>query len=266
MKKKLILMLGLIATVGMLNGCGSNEASSVNQDDTANEIQQDITNDNADKEDNEEKDTNESIDDTKEEKEEDNNNFNDESVVSGESSDSIELGRITGTVYENDYTKIGCDLGPTWTYYDEDMILQTNNMTKSMVGDDYKKYLENRSYIVDMMATADNQVDTININIQKINPIQNLATVNDMLEASKEEVKNAIESMGASNLSVEITSEEFMGEDCDELNITAEMVGHKVYEKLFAIKCKDYIVMITMAQWDNDDFTKTKSCFYRIED
>ena len=62
-------------------------------------------------------------------------------VACGNSDDKdFLLGTVNGNVYENSFIGIGCELDKNWNFYNEEQILEVNDMTKDMVGEDYKKY------------------------------------------------------------------------------------------------------------------------------
>lgn len=118
-------------------------------------------------------------------------------VACGNSDDKdFLLGTVNGNVYENSFIGIGCELDKNWNFYNEEQILEVNDMTKDMVGEDYKKYFTEKSYYIDMMAVHSNGMDTVNINVQKLELAQSMFSEDDYIDsAANDDLKASLESM-----------------------------------------------------------------------
>lgn len=187
-------------------------------------------------------------------------------VACGNSDDKdFLLGTVNGNVYENSFIGIGCELDKNWNFYNEEQILEVNDMTKDMVGEDYKKYFTEKSYYIDMMAVHSNGMDTVNINVQKLELAQSMFSEDDYIDsAANDDLKASLESMGITVTDMSVIEENFMGKKRKAISISGDFSGHKVYERVYAIKKGTRIAAITFAQWDNSDFSNLKDSFYAV--
>ena len=52
------------------------------------------------------------------------------------------LGETDGLVYENKFIGIGCTLEDNWSFYSDEEIMELNNYTADVAGEDYEKIME----------------------------------------------------------------------------------------------------------------------------
>jgi len=78
------------------------------------------------------------------------------------------VGVSSGKEYVNKYFAIGCTFDANWDLQSQEAIEENNKKAVELTSDDYKDIFETASTITDMYAVNVNQMDTINITIQKL--------------------------------------------------------------------------------------------------
>ena len=124
-----------------------------------------------------------------------------------------------------------------------------NEQTLGMVGDDYKAMLANASVIQDMLATDADQLNTINVVLEKLNVASLFVTEEQYMSLSKDPAVNALSTMGLNIISAEITNVEFAGKEHVALAIEAEISGIAMYEYIVLVKCNGYMACVTACTW-----------------
>ena len=177
---------------------------------------------------------------------------------------SISLGTSSNNVYENSFLGIGCTLDDQWTFASDEEILANNQMTKDMIGEEYKEVLESAAVINDMLATHSNGMNTVNINLEKL-PLTGLAiTEEQYCQASSANLESALANMGLEISSVQVSSLEFAGKEHACIKVEGSYSGVKVYETLVAFKQGSYISCITACSWYEDTTLEILSAFYAL--
>lgn len=175
------------------------------------------------------------------------------------------LGTVNGSVYENTFIGIGCDLGSEWTYYSDEQIREQNNAAADLAGEDYKQMMLNSTIVYDMFAVHSNQVNTIVVNLEKVSSVQ-LATLNykSYFEEAVPGLKQSLGNMGFVNITHSIGSVKIGSTDFTCLDVVSELGSFKMYQTLIAIKCNGYIACLTFSGDSAESVASAIACFYMI--
>lgn len=182
-----------------------------------------------------------------------------------ESEVEFSMGAVDGLVYENEFIGIGCKLDSDWTFYTDAQIRELNNITEDMAGEAYEEAIGNADIVYDMYAVSSNQTDNINVNLEKVNPVQ-LATLNikENFEASSSLVKDSLENMGCTNVQFEYSDITIDGKKFDCMSISSEINGLTMYQTSIGIKCNGYLASITATAFSETDLNNILSKLYLV--
>jgi len=161
-------------------------------------------------------------------------------------------GKVSTNKYTNEFAGITVELGSDWTFMTDAQIEENNKTALGLVGDDYKKLMENAATFTDMMATNANQTDTVNITFEKLTGANLLLTEEKYVELSKESLKGSLESMGMTKVVLTDGKATFAGKEHCYIAVSAEYNGVAVYERLAVVKCTGYMVIVAACTWQTD--------------
>ncbi len=163
------------------------------------------------------------------------------------------LGTISGSVYENDFIGIGCNLDSDWRYYSDAEIRQLNNITTDILGDEYKELMESADVVYDMYAINQNGIDSINVTMEKANSLQILLLdINENYKKLAPEMIELYESMGYTNISYTIEDIYISGKSFPAMKIKTEINGVSAYFLSLSLKCNGYLAGVTVGTFYTD--------------
>jgi len=186
-------------------------------------------------------------------------------ACSSDKKDELQLGTVTNNEYKNTFLGIGAKFDSDWSFLSDEEIREQNKISKDLVGDEYKKYLDNASLIYDSAAAKNDGADNFNINLEKVNKVSKEYTPNQYLIASAENLKNALESMGASGVGYIYGTVTFAGDPRACLEIKGDFGGAEFYEKLICIRKGDYFCMVTAFSLSKEGIDDIVNNFYKLE-
>ncbi len=170
-----------------------------------------------------------------------------------ETEKEFSTGKVNGNVYKNEFIGISYTLDEGWSFYDEERIRETNEMVMDMAGEEYEKIIREADIVYDMCATDSDQLNNININLEKIDNIQLLSLdIAKNFEAIMPTLEETLTNMGCENISHRIDKIEVDGKKVDALFVTADINGVNMYQTLFQKKCNGYLANITVATFFED--------------
>ena len=179
------------------------------------------------------------------------------------SEEAYSAGSMDGLKYESSFIGIGCDLPEDWSFYTDEQIRELNNITTEAAGEEYEKLLQDAQVIYDMYAISGNQVDTVNVNLEKVNSVALLAfDMADYYEQTVESIETAYNNMGATSFDYEIGRITIDEKEFDSMNIVAVINGTKLYQTAFSKKCSGYIANITVTAIDEATVKNVLDTFY----
>ncbi len=175
------------------------------------------------------------------------------------------LGVIDGKTYENKFIGIGCTIADHWTFYDEEQIKTLNNMAGDIAGEEYKKAIEQADLVYDMYAVSVDMVSSINVNMEKLNEIQNKSLdVKKNYELVAPVIVTTFENMGCTDVQYEIKDIEIDGKTVPVIQNVAKMDDVIIYQCLLSIKCDGYLANIAVTASSEDELNKLVSTLYFI--
>lgn len=184
--------------------------------------------------------------------------------TSQEEGPSVSLGTSSNNVYENAFLGIGCKLSSDWTFATDEEIMENNQLTQDMVGDEYKAVLENAAVISDMFASHSNGMDSVNVNLEKLNLGALAITEEQYCEASVDALEGALSSMGLNVKSIETSTMTFAGSKHACIIVEGEFEGVSVYETLVTIRQGNYMSCITACTWYDNTISDILDAFYAL--
>ena len=188
----------------------------------------------------------------------------DESEV--ESTEEFSLGETENLVYENKFIGIGCKLESDWYFYNDEEIMELNNNTSDEAGEDFEEIMKEADLIYDMYAICDDQLDNINVNLEKMSKsVLDSLVIEDSLEATIPMLEEAFTNMGYTNLQAGIDTIRIEGEELTCLYSSGEVNGLKMYQKIFPIKCDGYLANITITTYEEDTVDSLAESFYFVK-
>jgi len=169
------------------------------------------------------------------------------------STEEFSLGNISGNVYINDFIGVSYRLDENWTFYNEEQIKEINNIAVDMAGDKIEELLKDATVVDVMCAYDDDQLDNVNINLEKVSNDQLLLlNIAENFQVIIPILKEGFENMGYKNINCEITTVDVDGKTFDALRTTAEINGVNVYQTMIQKKCDGYLATITMTTFFDD--------------
>ena len=179
--------------------------------------------------------------------------------------EEFSTGAVNGLTYRNKFIGLGCNLDSGWTFYSDAQIKQLNNIAADMAGEEYKEALKNATVIYDMYAVSSNQQDNINVNLEKVNPVQLAALdIAENFNTLLPLLKSSLENMGCQNITHENTTVKIGGKSFNCLKLTSDINGMKMYQTLIAKKCDGYLANITITAFDEATINNLISKFFLV--
>ncbi len=177
----------------------------------------------------------------------------------------LTLGSFEGLTYENAFIGIGCKLGSGWRFYSEEEITQLNGLTQEYFSDDYLEKVKNADMFYDMYAAGENGVDSINVILQKLNPIQLIALdTAQSLEASVPDIEKALGNMGYTDIKHEMGKATLGSGTYDVLYVSSVINGVNAYQASVLIKCNGYVANITFSTFIENGIEDLMKTFYSL--
>ncbi len=171
-----------------------------------------------------------------------------------ESEAEFSMGSVAGLKYENKFIGIGCNLPEGWSFYTDEQIKELNNVAIDMAGEEYEEMIKDASIVYDMYAESSNQMDNINVNLEKGTALQFAAfDVVENYKAIASTVISSYENMGYTNCEYEISEVTIDGKKFDCMNFTAEISGLTMNQTMISIKCSNnYVANIAVTSAENN--------------
>ena len=194
---------------------------------------------------------------------------NEESLEESDMENSEEeftIGKTENLVYENTFIGIGCTLESNWYFYSDEEIMELNNYTASVAGEEFEEIIKEADLIYDMYAISDNQLDNINVNLEKMSKssLDNLV-IEEALQGSISILKDSYSNIGYSDIRAELDTVDIEGKEFTCLSVSGEIEGLKMYQKTFPIKCNGYLANITITTYEENTVDSIAERFYFVK-
>lgn len=169
-----------------------------------------------------------------------------ENVSDVNSDEEFSFGDVSGLNYENKFIGIGCNLDSEWTFYTDEQIKELNNIAMDAVGEEVEELIKDADVVYDMYAERNGGLDNINVNLEKINPVQlALIDIEENYIKIAPTLVTGYENMGFTNITYETGSVNIDGREFACLNVGSEIQGIKMYQSIISVKCSGYLANIT---------------------
>lgn len=180
--------------------------------------------------------------------------------------DKFSLGATDNLTYKNTFIGIGCSLPEGWSFYTDEQIHELNNYTAEVAGDDYVEAMKSADLVYDMFAIGDDQLNNINVNLEKINKSDLEQLDLEMnFENTIPQLQEAFGEMGYQNLKFEISTVLVGEEEVMCLQSYGVIDGLEMFQKIISIKCDGYLANITVTTYQEDLVDSLYEEFYFIK-
>lgn len=168
--------------------------------------------------------------------------------------------------YENEFVGIGCKLDEEWEVYDADQIAALNGMVVDLMTDEtLANMLENSGSLMPFYAQANDGLVTLNITVENLGLLYgSMLDEQGYVELSIGQLAPALESIGLTDITTEISSVTFAGGKHAAIMVSASFQGVEFHETLVCVKVGRYIANITAASYLADVTGEVLSMFYSL--
>lgn len=175
------------------------------------------------------------------------------------------LGSIDESTYWNDRLSIGFELADSdWFFYTEEEILEVNQLTSEMLGEDYQKALDSLDSYTDMFAGNSVTGENVNITVEKLKGLNALLTSEkSYMQLGVKGLEEALKQMGVEDLVS--TSEDFTidGETHPGSRIAYTLQGVSIYQTVVIIKSDGKMLNLTVTAFQPDACDDILKGFFR---
>lgn len=175
------------------------------------------------------------------------------------------MGKAEGKNYENKFLGLGCNVPDDWTFSTDAEINELNNLSADAMGDEISEQIKNAEIIYDMNVTSSNGSDNININFENIGILGGAVDAKTRLENTLPTIKEGLANMGCENIVTELTTVKIGGKEFTALNVTSEISGIKLYQRIVCDIKGKYMANITLTALTEDALEEMQSYFYVIK-
>lgn len=164
------------------------------------------------------------------------------------------LGEVSESTYWNDKLSIGYELADSdWYFYSEEEILEVNQITGEMLGDDFQKALESLDTYIDMFAGNSITGENVNINVERLSGLNALLTSEkSYMQVGAKGLEEALKQMGVEDFTC--TSEDITigGEAHPGCRVSYTLQGVALYQAVVVIKSGSSMLTITVTAFQPD--------------
>lgn len=175
------------------------------------------------------------------------------------------LGSIDESTYWNDQLSIGFELaGSDWFFYTEDEILEINQLTGDMLGDDFQKALDSLDSYTDMFAANSVTGENVNITVENLSGLNALLTSEkSYMQVGAKGLEEALKQMGVEDFVC--SSEDFTigGETHPGSRVSYTLQGVSLYQAVVVIKSDSRMLTITATSLQSDTCDSILEGFFR---
>ena len=169
---------------------------------------------------------------------------------------SPQLGDFADGTYVNDFLGICCAVGEEWTVYSDTQLAQLNGLVLDAMTDaDLVEQLKKSNIAHLFYAIADGGHRSVNVVLENVGVVNGvLLDEKTYMALSVEQLPNALQSMGLTDVTAQETTVSFAGRDHAAAWVHGLLSGVHFYEKIICIKVGDYFGLVTVAS-DREDQT-----------
>ena len=183
-----------------------------------------------------------------------------EASVEAETEDAEDVefstGTVDGNVYENEYFGIKLTVPTDYSFLDDETLAQVSGMAADVMKDNKAAAaaLENGTAAIVAYAIKNGAADNINVTIQSNASLANaIFDEKAIMEASMDQLKTVLESQGAEISAVEVVEKEVAGENHWVIELTGNVSGMELHERIVNFQKGDYMMAIAASSFNNED-------------
>ena len=144
--------------------------------------------------------------------------------------------------------------------------MELNNYTADAAGEEYEEMVANAQLVYDMFAVDENQMNNINVNLEKVNNVVlSGIEVKDIFEQNLPMLEEIFNNMGFVNVKSELITVTIDGKDFSGASLYGEIEGLGVYQKSIGVKCNGYLANIAISTYGEDKTDDILANFYVVE-
>lgn len=174
----------------------------------------------------------------------------------------LTFGKVTDNIYENPSIGIGCALTADWTFYTDQEISEMTGKLYDRLSDDVSEIIANSDIIYDMYAHRSNNLETINVVIEKGKISELYSSMEEFYNSNIPIFEYGLESMGMTDIESKVTNINIDQTAFKALTLKATYYGVPFYETLVTLESGDYSVSITCASYYEDNAESFFDYFY----
>lgn len=165
-----------------------------------------------------------------------------------------QLGQYENGVYSNPYIGIHCTVGQEWYVYNGEEMAQLNGLVLDTMTDaDLVEQMKNADVAYLFYAMKDEGLVSMNITLEKLNLVSGvLLDEKTYAKASVNQIPAALESMGMTDVTAVEEMVTLAGQQHAGIRVHGTYSGVDFYEKLICIKAGEYMAVITLASYGED--------------
>lgn len=241
MKKKMLALICVMSMSMMAVACGNTEEAATTDDTVAETTVEDT-------------ETPAAAEETTEETEE---------VAEDVAIEDL-MGEVDGNTYKSEYFGYAIDVDSDWTIYTAEQINATMDTATDLAGEDFEELLESSGTVTDFMATAANGTDTVNCNFAEMNALQQVIDEETLATASISMLEEQLGNMGCEDITTEVTTVNFAGQDHAAIHVEATYSGVSLYETVVIVTNGQYYSGVTACTWQEDTTADILDSFYAL--
>ena len=179
---------------------------------------------------------------------------------------NFDIGVTSGGRYENSYFKLGCELDDSWVFATEEELLNMGATTAEYVDDEeLKQLLMDADSFFDMSAEKDGGQESVNAVVENVG-LRNslLITEQAYVDASLDNLKTQMESMGMTDVEAEKITVDFAGASHPGIRLTAKISGLDYFMEDVVIKQGQWVMVVTAGSLFEDDTANILNSFFAV--
>lgn len=168
--------------------------------------------------------------------------------------------------YENEFIGIGCKLDEDWEVFDAAAIAELNGMViDAMTDEALAEQMESGGYVQPFYAQAEDGFMTVNITVENLGLLYgSMLDEKDYAELAVKQLPAALESLGLSDVTTEVTSASFAGGQHTAIVVNGTMQDVEFHELMVCVKVGRYIANVTAASYFTDVTGEILDMFYAL--
>ena len=157
-------------------------------------------------------------------------------------------------VYTNEFLGVKCQLEENWDVFDTERMSALQGLPAGYTNDEeLKELLDDEGSAQLFYAQADEGFQTLNIAVEDLGKVYGkLIDEKQYAQLSLDQVEPALEGVGFSVVSTEITSMNFAGSSHTAIEIHGKLQDLDFYETLVCVKAGKYMALVTAGSYDTD--------------